>query len=33
MLFKEINSKLRGYYNYYGLAGNSFRGFSFLKKN
>lgn len=23
ILFSEINSKLRGYYNYYGLAGNS----------
>jgi len=23
ILFREINSKLRGYYNYYGLAGNS----------
>jgi RNA-directed DNA polymerase len=23
ILFKEVNSKLRGYYNYYGLAGNS----------
>jgi group II intron reverse transcriptase/maturase len=23
ILFKQINSKLRGYYNYYGLAGNS----------
>ena len=22
-LFKQLNSKLRGYYNYYGLPGNS----------
>lgn len=23
IFFREINAKLRGYYNYYGLAGNS----------
>jgi hypothetical protein len=29
ILLKQVNSKLRGYYNYYGLAGNSIRGKSF----